>query len=299
MASFQSSSPQQQQPRVCKFFLQGRCTNGANCRFSHARPSFNAGAGAVPRPPYRPSSSQPLAAAATGPRQPVCTYFLQNRCTSGSSCRFLHQLPSSSSSVPRGPPPGGVCKFYQQGKCTNANCRFLHTGPVVASPFPCPPAAPRRPPLPYEPTWREKVKSAAGREVFSIDVECVASGFSHRDRVVGRIAMVNSAEELVYDVVVDVVGDGWEVKSYMTKLTGLTEEMCAKGVPLKEAVEGLKEKLPKEAVLVGQGIHHDIEWVRVCERAKGRADRARLRGHVARRRHLSTQSRCPQLRCNF
>ena len=77
--------------------------------------------------------------------------------------------------------------------------------------------------------------------------------------------MVDSSSKVVFDATIDMVRDGVDVKSYMTKLTGLTLEGCASGVPLVEALEGLKKVLPKNAVLVGQGIHHDIEWLQLKE----------------------------------
>jgi hypothetical protein len=77
--------------------------------------------------------------------------------------------------------------------------------------------------------------------VYSIDVECVASGRGHRDRVVGRIAMVDSDCNLVYDRIVNPKLDGVTVVSYLERLTGLKKEICDEGVDLKTAVEGLKE----------------------------------------------------------
>jgi hypothetical protein len=73
--------------------------------------------------------------------------------------------------------------------------------------------------------------------------------------------MVDSNCDLVYDRIVNPKLDGVEVASYLERLTGLNEEICDQGVDLKTAVEGLKEKLPRDALLVGQGIKHDIEWL--------------------------------------
>jgi len=102
--------------------------------------------------------------------------------------------------------------------------------------------------------------------LYSIDVECVATGTGHNDRYVGRIAMVNEKEECVFDVVVDPIKEGVHVESYLEPLTGLNKGLCDAGVSLSTAISQLKSALPTTAVLVGQGIEHDIAW---CKLAAG------------------------------
>ncbi|RHY96500.1 hypothetical protein DYB37_003253 [Aphanomyces astaci] len=52
----------------------------------------------------------------------ICTFYLQNQCTKGASCRFEHTITSSK---PRRP---AACKFFRENKCTlGTNCRFDHS----------------------------------------------------------------------------------------------------------------------------------------------------------------------------
>lgn len=125
---------------------------------------------------------------------------------------------------------------------------------------------------------------------FSIDVECIATGygscargindgcgnagknaegvpsnqyndFSHR--YPGRVAMVDTAGNLLADIIIRPPQDGKGVVSYLTPLTGLTEELCLgpHATSLEEAVGMIKSLLPKDGVLVGQAINHDVEWL--------------------------------------
>lgn len=56
------------------------------------------------------------------------------------------------------------------------------------------------------------------------------------------------------------------VVSYLTALTGLTQETIeAKGIPLAAAVQQLKSCLPKTAILVGQNILQDVQWLGLRE----------------------------------
>lgn len=125
---------------------------------------------------------------------------------------------------------------------------------------------------------------------FSIDVECIATGYgscakgindgcgnegrygegipasqyndlSHR--YPGRVAMVDSDGNLLTDIIIRPPQNGKGVVSYLTELTGLTEEMCLgpEAKSLEEAVAMIKSLLPKDGVLVGQAIDHDVEWL--------------------------------------
>ena len=125
---------------------------------------------------------------------------------------------------------------------------------------------------------------------FSIDVECIATGYgscakgindgcgnlgknvggvppnqynelSHR--YPGRVAMVDTNGNLLADIIIRPPQDGKGVVSYLTALTGLTREICLgpEAKSLEEAVSMIKSLLPKDAVLVGQAIDHDVEWL--------------------------------------
>ncbi|CAK9300227.1 unnamed protein product [Gordionus sp. m RMFG-2023] len=80
---------QQHQPKsICKFYTEGRCTKGDDCKFSHDS-SVNS-------------------------KQEVCKYYIQNTCTKGDACIFMH------SEFP--------CKFFHTGNTcySGDNCKFSH-----------------------------------------------------------------------------------------------------------------------------------------------------------------------------
>lgn len=103
-----------------------------------------------------------------------CTFFQQGRCTRGNECRFSHEAVSPMSSAPGGyagsaphtpTGPGGLV-FQADG-----------SGPSrVRSP----------PPTPH-------VVDVDEVNLFSIDVECVATGTQHDDRAIAQIALVDAA----------------------------------------------------------------------------------------------------------
>ena len=125
---------------------------------------------------------------------------------------------------------------------------------------------------------------------FSIDVECIATGhgscargindgcgnegkngadvpvglYNDRShRYPGRVAMVDKDGNVLADIIIRPPQDGKGIVSYLTPLTGLTEEIClgADAKTLEEAVQTIKGLLPKDGVLVGQAIDHDVEWL--------------------------------------
>jgi RNA exonuclease 4 len=98
---------------------------------------------------------------------------------------------------------------------------------------------------------------------YSIDVECVATGTDHNSRAVGQVALVNQAEEVVLNIYVK---PDKPVVSYLTALTGLTAELVEQeGVPVETAVAQLKACLPTTAILVGQNILQDVQWLGLKE----------------------------------
>jgi hypothetical protein len=125
---------------------------------------------------------------------------------------------------------------------------------------------------------------------FSIDVECVATGYGscargindgcgnegrNKDgvppfqfndrshRYPGRVAMLDSDGNILADIIIRPPKDGAGVLSYLTPLTGLTAEICLgeDAILLEEAVDVVKAALPKNGVIVGQAIDHDVEWL--------------------------------------
>jgi DNA polymerase III alpha subunit (gram-positive type) len=94
---------------------------------------------------------------------------------------------------------------------------------------------------------------------YSIDVECVATGTDHNSRAVAQISLVDQMEQVRLNLY---VVPSQPVVSYLTPLTGITKAILEeKGVPLEEAISTLRAHLPPDAVLVGQNIGKDVEWL--------------------------------------
>lgn len=125
---------------------------------------------------------------------------------------------------------------------------------------------------------------------FSIDVECIATGYgscakgindgcgnsgrqvdgvlpqqynTHSHRYPGRVAMVDSTGAVLANIIIRPPNDGAGVKSYLTDLTGLTRELCLgpDAVPLDDAIRTIQSLLPSDGVIVGQAIGHDVTWL--------------------------------------
>ena len=96
------------------------------------------------------------------------------------------------------------------------------------------------------------------RKCYSIDVECVAIGWGDRDRGVARVALVGPDEEVLFD---KFVRPDKTVTSYLTPLTGITAKDLDDADSLDVVRGELKQVLPKDAIVVGQSIQHDIDWI--------------------------------------
>jgi RNA exonuclease 4 len=91
-----------------------------------------------------------------------------------------------------------------------------------------------------------------GTMVYSIDVECVATGTLHNDRSIAQISLVDGASNVLANLYVkpDV-----PVVSHLTPLTGVTAELLdERGSTLEAALSELRRRLPPNSVLVGQNI---------------------------------------------
>lgn len=102
--------------------------------------------------------------------------------------------------------------------------------------------------------------STAPERVFSVDVECAATGWTHDDRAPCRVGLVRSGQT-VLDLVIRVDG----LVSPLTPLTGLDARQLAAGVSLEEARRAVRAELGRDAVLVGQSIGHDVAWLGLRE----------------------------------
>ena len=110
-----------------------------------------------------------------------------------------------------------------------------------------------------------KPKLSLKGPVFSLDVECVAIGKTHckKDRYPSKFALVDEAGRSVCTCLIK---PAKPVVSYLTPITGLRVSNFSEMDPdLPSAIELLKQHLPKEAILVGQNIDHDIEWMHLTE----------------------------------
>ncbi|CAE7431123.1 HUA1 [Symbiodinium natans] len=121
--------------RPCRHFLEGRCTFGDACRFSHQVDVQQL------EPPGEPT--------ALADDRSICRHFLAGKCNYGDACRFSHgdglvtglaaELAPAVDDRFVGKPfqeGGSICRHFLEGKCNYGDaCRFLHTGaPQAAQP---------------------------------------------------------------------------------------------------------------------------------------------------------------------
>jgi len=94
---------------------------------------------------------------------------------------------------------------------------------------------------------------------YVIKVSCVATGKGADDRSVGHIALVDWNRQTKANVFVKPADP---IVSYLEPLTSLTPSLLDKyGYPLAKAVTIIRSELPSNAVLVGQNITMDLQWL--------------------------------------
>ena len=236
---------------------------------------------APPAPAAPPLPAAPPSDAAGADGRPPCSFFAKGKCREGQSCRFSHALaPAGGAAAPKPAPPPTVVSLpagaplfsidvwsAESAARARGPC-LLPAGPhlpVRACPFraQCTTAqatAVRACPFRAQCTTAQATASCAAG---APQVECVATGVQHHDRAVAQISLVDSgcAEKLNLYVKPDV-----PVASYLSPLTGLTaEHLETHGVPLAQAIASLTASLPPNAVLVGQNILKDVEWLGLVE----------------------------------
>ena len=89
-------------------------------------------------------------------------------------------------------------------------------------------------------------------------MECVATGYSHNERAVGHVAVVDQDENVIYQ---QYVKPDQPVVSYLTPLTGISARQLDKGVSQERVEQEVRALLGPDVVLVGQRIDSDIKWL--------------------------------------
>merc|ERR1719453_1292299 len=100
-----------------------------------------------------------------------------------------------------------------------------------------------------------------GFTYWSIDVECAATGIHHNARAPCRVALVDVNENLIFDVAVRVD----YLVSPLTPITGMHRAQIDGGYPLEDVQTLVRKCCGPRAVLIGQSILHDIEWLQLQE----------------------------------
>ncbi|KAK9764150.1 hypothetical protein K7432_008593 [Basidiobolus ranarum] len=109
--------------------------------------------------------------------------------------------------------------------------------------------------------------------VYSIDVECIATGRGHNDRAVCSVAVVDQNLQVVFE---RLVKPALKIHNYLTPITGFTQGDLDCGESLEVVLRDLYTFLPKNSIIIGQAIDGDLTWLRLQQGVhfKGRVDLA-------------------------
>jgi len=207
--------------------------------------------------PAAPPVAPPTPEAAKKP----CVFFQNGRCRNGEKCPFAHikidvDAEAAASAAMAGlaiSPASGVrqCRFFAAGNCrAGSSCKFSHGQTLATSTAPA---------LSADTTLLLSRLQTGELPMFALDVECVATGTTHNDRSVAQIGLVDAYGRCVLNIYVQ---PKKAVTSYLTPLTGLTEELISsRGVSLDEATTMLRRCLPTNAALVGTNVGQDAKWL--------------------------------------
>jgi len=109
--------------------------------------------------------------------------------------------------------------------------------------------------IPCNDEWIAVPKS----RLLALDVECVATGPKHTQRAVAQVGAVDWYENELLNVYIK---PKETVQSYLTPLTGITEERLREhGVPPDVARRKLDPLLGPEVILVGVNVRQDAAWL--------------------------------------
>mmetsp|Transcript_36791 Transcript_36791/g.78421 ORF Transcript_36791/g.78421 Transcript_36791/m.78421 type:complete len:713 (+) Transcript_36791:203-2341(+) len=241
---------------LCSFFMRGMCNRGTSCLFKHDAAHAPSGACAPATSPLRRSGTHPPSRSpARSASFPAKRAFDPHKAQAIKLAKEAQDKEDRSSFASANKADVNILKSTSEEKKTD-----------------------------------ESQEATVDPPCFSIDVECIATGHGScakgindgcgnegRDkegvpssqyndgshRYPGRIAMVDGNGCVLADIIVRPPNDGAGVVSYLTPLTGLTAELCLgeDARSLEETVDIVKGLLPHNAVLVGQAIDHDVEWL--------------------------------------
>lgn len=113
--------------KECKFFALGTCARGADCTYSHDKPTTKLRADArnfQPSQNLHTFSAEAISLRADPPRTP-CRYFISGTCKRGDYCLYEHAAVPGPNFEPRRPQA-----FIQQSKASD------HQTPLDPAPFP-------------------------------------------------------------------------------------------------------------------------------------------------------------------
>ena len=95
---------------------------------------------------------------------------------------------------------------------------------------------------------------------FCVDVEAVATGRGHSDRTPCLVVVMDQDERVLLKTAIRV---DKPIVSYLTPLTGIRPGDLRGAPSYEEVVRKVKALLGRDAVLVGQSIKSDIEWMKL------------------------------------
>ena len=95
---------------------------------------------------------------------------------------------------------------------------------------------------------------------FCIDVEAVATGKGHSDRSPCYVAVIDKDERVLLKKAIRV---DKPIVSYLTPLTGIGPRDLTSSDSYEDVVREVKALLGRDAVLVGQSVKSDVQWMKL------------------------------------